>query len=255
MKHALVIGGAGGLGAALVARLLDDGLEVSVAGRGPAADPRVRRSVPLDATRADWPALLADLQAGGAPPIDVVVFVAGAAVFGRTPAVPVAEARQVLELNFWACSSAALAAGEAWSAAGRPGTFLAVLSIVARRAVPFEAWYSASKAATARFLECLQLEYEPRGIRFLAAYPGMLKTPFRRRAAWHGLAPDLSEAGADVRETAAAVSALLRGRRKAAVIGWRERTIDLADRVLPGLYDRAVLRRRVRRTFPGGWKT
>jgi len=29
------------------------------------------------------------------------------------------------------------------------------------------------------------------------------------------------------------------------VIGWRERTIDLADRLFPGLYDRAVLRKRV----------
>jgi hypothetical protein len=33
------------------------------------------------------------------------------------------------------------------------------------------------------------------------------------------------------------------------VIGWRERTIDLADRIAPGLYDRLVLRQRVRRVI------
>jgi hypothetical protein len=41
--------------------------------------------------------------------------------------------------------------------------------------------------------------------------------------------------------------AVLRGHRRARVIGWRERTIDLADRLVPQLYDRSVLRRRVLR--------
>jgi len=40
---------------------------------------------------------------------------------------------------------------------------------------------------------------------------------------------------------------LLEGSRRARVLGWRERAIDFTDRVFPGLYDRLVLRRRVRR--------
>jgi short-subunit dehydrogenase len=118
---------------------------------------------------------------------------------------------------------------------------------VARRAVPFEAHYAASKAAAARFIECLHLEHEGDGLRFVPVYPGMLRTPFRTEAEWFGLAPP-GGGGADARGAARAIVAVLRGRRRSRVIGWRERAIDLADRVSPALYDRAVLRRRVLRT-------
>ncbi len=247
MKKTLVVGGAGGLGSEIVRQLLDRGVEVVVAGRRQAADARVRRSWVVDATRADWGRLYGDIERETGSAVDSVVFVAGAAAFGKTALFTAERARSLFELNFWACSGAARAAAEHWAGAGRAGAFLAVLSIAARRAVPFEAYYSASKAATARFLECLDLEYGGRGLRFLATFPGALDTPFRRQAEWLGIEPAFAEGGADVRGTARAILGILGGRRRARVIGWRERSIDLADRVAPGLYDRVVLRRRVGR--------
>jgi short-subunit dehydrogenase len=250
MSAALVVGGAGGLGRAIVQRLLDRGRRVIVAGRSASAAPGVERSYVVDATKVAWDAFLGTAQADAGTPIDAIVFVAGTAAFGRTARIPAERARSVLELNFWACAGAATAAAERWAAAGRAGTFVAVLSIVARRAVPFEAYYAASKAAAARFLECLDLEYGTRGARFVAAYPGTLETGFRRTADWHALdaAPGR---GSDPAAAARAIVGLLEGTRQTRVIGWRERSIDLADRVAPGLYDRVVLRRRVRRTEPG----
>lgn len=248
MRRILVVGGAANLGAAVVSRLASEGLDVVVAGRARSTDPRVRTSHVIDATTVDWRTFYEALEEEGGAPLDAIVFVAGAAVFGRTTRVPLERARRVLELNFWALSAAATAAAAHWTDHRRPATFVAVLSVVARRAVPFEAHYAASKAAAARFLECLQLEHAADGLRFVTAMPGMLKTPFRRAAEWFGLEPSDTDAGADVADTARAVVALLRGERRARVIGWRERTIDLADRVAPGLYDRAVLRRRMERT-------
>jgi short-subunit dehydrogenase len=248
MKQVLVVGGAGGVGAALVTELLDRGRAVVVAGRRNAADARVRHTRLLDATTADWRAVYDELEAASAAPIDGVVFVAGDAVFGRTARIPAQRARAMFELNFWACTAAAMAAGEHWTERGRPGTFLAVLSVVARRAVPFEAYYAASKAAAARMLECLQLEYGARQIRFAGACPGTLDTSFRSRAEWYGVERAPESRGTSAAQTARALIALLDGRRSARVIGWRERTIDLADRFTPGLYDRAVLRRRAKRS-------
>jgi short-subunit dehydrogenase len=121
------------------------------------------------------------------------------------------------------------------------------LSIVARRAVPFEAFYAASKAAAARFLECLQLEYAHKNIEFVCAFPGTLKTGFRRDSEWYGIEPGAAEKGSDVQTTAEAIVKLLKSKRRSRVIGWRERSIDLADRLWPGLYDRAVLQNRVKR--------
>jgi short-subunit dehydrogenase len=168
-------------------------------------------------------------------------------VFGKTGSIPASSARESFELNFWACSAAARSAARYWEARNRGGKFLAVLSIVARLPVPFEAYYAASKAAAARFLECLQLEYEPKKIEFLCTFPGMLRTPFRRQAEWYGLQPPSTDRGSDASKVARAIVQLLEGRRKQHVIGWRERGIDLADRYLPGLYNRAVLRPRARK--------
>ncbi len=251
MKQVLVVGGAGTLGSALVKQLLDDGSEVVVAGRTRAVDGRVRHSYVIDATSVDWRSLYSTIENDSGAAIDAMVFVAGTAAYGRTASFPSERARTIFELNFWACTTAARSIGEHWAEAQRAGKFVAVLSIVARRAVPFEAYYSASKAAAARFLECLDLEYAPMHIRFLSAFPGVLNTPFRRQAEWYGIEPNFGDRGADVRRTARAIQQLLEGNRNARVIGWRERAIDLADRLVPGLYDRTVLRRRVLKTRPG----
>lgn len=246
MKQILIVGGAGGLGSALVKELLNQEYSVVVSGKTKAVDERVREFYRIDATAVDWPALFLTVEKETAAPIDALIFVAGTGVFGNTTLIPLQRARQAFELNFWACAKAARAAAEHWEAGSRAGKFVAVLSISARRAVPFEAYYSASKAATARFLECLEVEYAHRNIEFVCAFPGLLRTSFRQQADWYGLQPILPEGGADPQETARAVINLLKGKRRARVIGWRERSIDLADRLLPGLYDRVVLRRRVR---------
>jgi len=74
-----------------------------------------------------------------------------------------------------------------------------------------------------------------------------LKTGFRRDSEWYGIEPGAAEKGSDVQTTAEAIVKLLKSKRRSRVIGWRERSIDLADRLWPGLYDRAVLQNRVKR--------
>ncbi len=248
MKQILVVGGGTGLGGALVKNLVEHDRKVVVLGRTkPSDDLRIQKFYCMDGTAVDWPSLYSTMEAETGVPIDAIIFVAGTGVFGKTSLVPLERARQVFELNFWACASAARAAAEYWAAKGLPGKFVAILSIAALRAVPLESYYAASKAATARFLECLQLEYGHKNIEFKCAFPGLLKTAFRRAAAWYGLKPAFADEGADVHKTAQAVVDLLESRRKMQVIGWRERAIALADRLLPGLYDRAVLRGRVQK--------
>jgi NAD(P)-dependent dehydrogenase (short-subunit alcohol dehydrogenase family) len=247
MKQIVIVGGGGGLGSALVTRLLDDKRNVVVVGRTEPADDRVVKFYSTDATRVDWRSLYLTIEEETSAPIDAVIFVAGTAVFGKTPLIPLESARRTLELNFWSCTTAARIAAEHWAARNHGGKFFAVLSISARHAMPFEAYYSASKAATARFLECLQLEFAHKNIEFVSVFPGLLRTPFRRHAEWYGLEPTLADEGANIEKTAGALIDLLKGGRKARVIGWRERSIDFADRVLPGLYDWVVLRNRAQR--------
>jgi len=247
MKQILLVGGAGGLGGALVKRLLDHPYQLVVAGRTRPDDARLQKFYPIDARSVDWRSFYLTVEKDAAARISAVIFGAGAAVFGKTVSVPLERARQTFELNFWGCTTAASAAAEYWDKENQEGKFIAILSLVARRAVPFEAHYSASKAAAARFLECLQLEYGHKKIQFICAFPGLLRTPFRRRAEWYGIEPSFVDEGAEVQKTAQAIVDLLEGKRRTRVIGWRERSIDLIDRLMPELYDCAVLRPRVKR--------
>ncbi len=224
----MVVGGGGGLGTAIVKKLLDHGCQVVVAGRTRPVDQRIRHFYSIDATKVDWQSFYLTIENETAMPIHAVIFVAGTAVFGKTTLIPAERARQTFELNFWAYATAAKAIAQHWEDRDQPGRFVAILSIVARRAVPFEA-------------------FAHKNIAFVCAFPGTLKTGFRRDSEWYGIEPGAAEKGSDVQTTAEAIVKLLKSKRRSRVIGWRERSIDLADRLWPGLYDRAVLQNRVKR--------
>ncbi len=243
----VVVGARTGVGQHLARQLRERGVAVSSVGRSH-DDALGAWKKTVDLRAADWRATYEEASAAAGIPVDGVVFVAGLAAFGRTTAVPADVAREIFELNTFAVMAAATEAARAWSSAGQPGLFVAVLSIAGRRAVPFEAHYCASKAATGRFLEALDLEHEARGIAFHSVYPGLLRTPFRGKARWFGMpAPAYAEdAGGDPADVARVLVAMLHGVPRSRVLGWRERAIDAVDRLNPDLYNRLVLRRRVR---------
>jgi len=85
------------------------------------------------------------------------------------------------------------------------------------------------EAAAARFLECLQLEYAHKHIESRALFPGMLSTPFRSQSEWYGLKPVPAEKGAPFKKLQRRLSSC-EEQAQLKVIGWRERSIDLADR-------------------------
>jgi short-subunit dehydrogenase len=248
VRHAIVVGASSGVGKAVSDALAARGTALSTVGRGH-SPPRAgawHRTCP-DAANLDWDSTFSEAELHAGVPLDAIVYVAGAAAFGLAGSIPVSRAREMFEANFWGPAAAALAAERLWSEPRR-GTFVSVSSISARRAVPFEAGYCASKAAAARFLDTLTLEHPDGRVRFVSVYPGRLRTAFRAQADWYGRAPDPAQAeGADPSTVSRAIVDILEGRRAPAVLGFRERAIDLADRLSPALYDSLVLRPRTRR--------
>lgn len=244
-RHALVVGAGGALGQAVVRVLGAEGVVVSAAGRSLAEGVTVRGFETIDVRTADWEGVLA--RAGDAPPpVDLVVYVAGTAVFGEVLETPEDEARELFELNLWAMSRAARAAASLWQSRGLRGSFVAVLSVAGRRAVPGEGYYGASKAAASRLLETLDLESRGTGCRFLGVFPGRTKTPFRDTARWFGKRAAEPPYAASPEEVARKTVDVLLGRRLGRVFGLREQIVDLADRISPALYDWVLARRRSR---------
>jgi NAD(P)-dependent dehydrogenase (short-subunit alcohol dehydrogenase family) len=252
VRHALIVGVRSGVGKLVADALAARGCALSTVGRGASKRSDSWHQACADLANLDWGTTFAEAERRARVPLDAVVYVSGFAAFGRAGAIPTPRARELFEANFWGPVSAALAAEQFW-AAPRRGTFVSVSSISARRAVPFEAHYCASKAAAARFLDTLALEHPDERLRFLSVYPGRLRTAFRTHAEWHGLPPDASPGeGSDPSTVSDAILAMLAGRRTPAVLGFRERAIDLADRVSPALYDKLVLRQRTRKRLRDG---
>lgn len=229
-RHIVIVGASSDLAGA-VAPLLATG--------GRLVTPVSRASLGAeDYAKTDWTAIFENFSRR--QPVDAILHIPGHGAFGQASAVSESEARQALEVNFWLVTKVALAANAFWASTRGPGTFFAVLSLAALRAIPGEAWYCAGKAAAARWLETMDLENRRQNRRFFSLYPGKFQSKFRRDA---GLQE--ADAGAPLASVAQSVASAVLAGGPGRVIGWREKTITLADRWWPGLYDNLILKHRV----------
>jgi short-subunit dehydrogenase len=243
MSHAIVVGASSGIGAAIAAGLRSRGHVVSGLARRRCAE--ASESFTCDVTRDAELEDALDLAEDRHGPTRVLVYAAGAGVFGRTLDVPSDAARLAFEVGFWGLERATRAIVPGMRTR-REGLVVAVLSIAARRAIPHEAHYAASKAAAARYLESLAYEGEPDGVRVRYLCPGFIDTGFFENGAWFGMDPPrVQGSGVTPSDVARAVLEESERRPRAGsgigrVLGWRERAIVTGDRVLPGLYDALV---------------
>jgi 2-hydroxycyclohexanecarboxyl-CoA dehydrogenase len=174
--RAVVTGAAGGIGAAVAARLAKDGLDVLVTdvdGAGAARTARAigARSAALDVTD---PGAVADLL--GAEPVDVLVNNAGCDDFGWFTDVTPERWRRVLAVNLegvFACTQAVLPGMQR----ARYGRIVTVTSEAGRIGSKGNAVYAASKAALIGFSKSIARENARYGITVNCVAPGPTETP------------------------------------------------------------------------------
>lgn len=187
-RTALVTGGTGGLGAAVVARLLDDGWRVVV----PWIDERELERVPdragLELVRADLfdAGAVAEVVAraagdAGAPLRAAVNLVGGFAAGERVAEEPIETLEAQLRLNLRPTYLVTQAALPHLVAAGGG----AIVCVGSRTAVqPFAggAAYATAKAAVIAFAQAVAVEYRDEGVRCNAILPSVIDTPANRAA-------------------------------------------------------------------------
>jgi NAD(P)-dependent dehydrogenase (short-subunit alcohol dehydrogenase family) len=185
-RSALVTGGTGGLGGAVVARLLADGWRVVVPWVAAHELERVERRPGLELVEADLfepdaVAAAVRLAAGesSAPLRALVNLVGGFAQGARVAETPVEQFEAQLRLNLRPTYLATQAALPHLVAAGGG----AIVCVGSRAAVqPFSgaAGYAAGKAAVIAFAQAVAVEYRDERVRCNAILPSVIDTPANR---------------------------------------------------------------------------
>src|SRR6056297_2451483 len=185
MKTAVVTGGSGDIGRAIVRALTEDGyrvglLDLDEARVVAAADELGAIGLVADVT--DEPGVERALQAFGAVP-DVVVNNAGIGRFASLLEMPIETFRHQLDVNLTGAFIVARAAAKGMVARGS-GVIINITSINAITTGPGTGSYPAAKAGLAKLTEMMALEWGPSGIRVNCVAPGFIdagiSTPFYR---------------------------------------------------------------------------
>ena len=192
--------------------------------------------------------------------LQAVVACAGWGLAGAVEQTPIEEAKQQLETNFWGVVRLVQAALPVMRRQGG-GRLVLVSSIGGVVALPFQAFYSASKFALEGYAEALAYEVAPFGIEVTLVQPGNIRTEFT--AARRDVVPPADEdpyqaavaksidlmardelSGAPASDVAAVIARALerpRPPRRISVGKAGERVGILAKRVLPfRLFERAA---------------
>jgi NAD(P)-dependent dehydrogenase (short-subunit alcohol dehydrogenase family) len=185
---AIVTGGTGGLGTAVVARLLDEDWRVVVPWIVEQELERVERRPGLELIRADLfdpygvgeVARLAQ-DADGTPLRGLANLIGGFAVGGRVHETPIAEFEQQFRLNLRATYLMTQAALTPMLEHGG-GSIVCVGTRAAVRPFSGAAGYIASKAAVMAFAQAVAVEYRDDGIRSNSILPSVIDTPANRAA-------------------------------------------------------------------------
>jgi NAD(P)-dependent dehydrogenase (short-subunit alcohol dehydrogenase family) len=203
-RHIVVTGGAGALGTAVVAALLDAGASCHVPCFDEAEAKRFRfrghKDVVLTVTGS-----LADEGAvarayGGLAPLWASIHIAGGFAAGALRDTDPVVIRQQIDMNLVSCMLCCRAAVTAMAGGGR------IVNVSARAGLEWRSGagmtaYTASKAAVAAFTAALAEEVAKDGILVNAVAPSIMDTPANRQAmpkAEYALWPKVEEVAATI---------------------------------------------------------
>ena len=183
---ALVTGASSGIGRATAELLAARGFRVFGASRRASeapppgvSDAWVTMDVRDEAEVSRGVALV--LARGGR--IDALVLSAGYSVFGSVEELPLPKAREQIETNLIG-TLIPLRAVLPTMREARRGRVVVVGSLAGRAPIPFQAHYSATKAALDALTLALRIEVAPFGIGVSLVEPGDIQTPFNEHMAW-----------------------------------------------------------------------
>lgn len=175
-KVAIVTGGTSGIGLCTAAALQAKGCKVYTFSRRDFQDARFTH-VRVDVTDADAAETAVKQVKEAEGHLDIVVNCAGYGISGAIEFTPIEDARRQMDVNFFGMVNVNKPALTIMRQQGS-GRIVNTSSMAAVFAIPFQAYYSASKAAINSYTCALLNEVKPYGITVCAVQPGDIKTGF-----------------------------------------------------------------------------
>lgn len=175
-RTVVITGGSSGIGAAAAKRFLAGGDYVYELSRHAGTLSGVRH-IDTDVTSEASVAKAITKILTAERKIDVLVCCAGMGVSGPVELIPEADTCRQFDVNLLGtirCVRAVLPAMRTQQS----GKIICVSSVAAVHAIPFQAYYSASKAAINAFTDALGNEMRPFGVQVCAVMPGDIATGF-----------------------------------------------------------------------------
>ena len=177
MKRVCVLtGGSSGIGKATAELLAQSGFTVYELSRGGKGADGIRH-ITADVTDTSQVRAAVSQVLGEEGQIDLLVCNAGFGISGAVEFTDPADAFAQLNVSFFGalhCIQAVLPSMRAQ----KDGHIVLVSSVAAPIAIPFQAFYSATKSATNALMLSLRNEVKPFGIKVCAVMPGDVKTGF-----------------------------------------------------------------------------
>lgn len=175
-KIAVVTGASSGIGRCTAESLRDMGCKVYDLSRRNIPLENVRH-IKTDITKEDevLAAINEIIEADGR--IDILINCAGFGISGAVEFTTTEEAKSQFEVNFFGAVTVTRAVLPHMRKQGG-GRIVNISSVAAVAHIPFQTYYSASKAAIESYTCCLDNEVKPYGIRVTAVAPGDICTEF-----------------------------------------------------------------------------
>lgn len=175
-KVAIVTGGTSGIGLCTAAALAEKGCKVYTFSRRESNDSRFTH-IRVDVTDPDAAEAAVRRVKETEGHLDIVINCAGYGISGAIEFTPLEDAKRQMDVNFFGMVNVNKPALTIMREQGY-GRIVNTSSMAAVFAIPFQAYYSASKAAINSYTCALLNEVKPYGISVCAVQPGDIKTDF-----------------------------------------------------------------------------
>ena len=168
-KVAIVTGGTSGIGLAAVKALRERGCTVYALSR--------HGDIPCDVSEEKSARAAVQAVLGKEGRVDILVNCAGFGISGAAELTPLETAKRQLDVNLYGTANMVNAVIPAMRQQGG-GRIVNTGSVAGFVPIPFQTWYSASKAAVQSYTMAMGNELRPFGITLTAVLPGDTKTGF-----------------------------------------------------------------------------